>query len=140
METPLVIPVSPGLVIGLSLGALGGGGSILTVPALVYLLGQDPRTATTSSLLIVGLTSLLALTPHARTGRVRFGQGLMFGALGTGGSFAGSPSVPRLTAGPAHRLRGAHAPRRDPDAARSLRPEPAGHEDPTADPSSPSTR
>ena len=86
--TPLVIPV--GLVIGLSLGALGGGGSILTVPALVYLLGQEPSTATTSSLLIVGLTSLLALTPHARNGRVRFGQGLAFGALGTGGAYAGS--------------------------------------------------
>lgn len=85
---PLVIPI--GLVIGLSLGALGGGGSILTVPALVYLLGQAPGTATTSSLLIVGMTSLIALGPHARAGRVRFGQGLAFGALGTGGAYAGS--------------------------------------------------
>jgi uncharacterized membrane protein YfcA len=84
----LVLPL--GLLIGLALGALGGGGSILTVPALVYVLDQDPRTATTSSLLIVGLTSLIALVPHARAGRVRFSQGLMFGALGTGGSFAGS--------------------------------------------------
>lgn len=84
----LVLPV--GLVIGLSLGALGGGGSILTVPALVYLLGQDPRQATTGSLVIVGLTSLVALVPHARRGRVRAGQGLAFGALGTAGSFAGS--------------------------------------------------
>ena len=86
--SPLVVPL--GLLIGLALGALGGGGSILTVPALVYLLGQDARTATTSSLLIVGATSLIALVPHARAGRVRFGQGLMFGALGTAGSFAGS--------------------------------------------------
>ena len=86
--TPLVLPL--GLVIGLALGALGGGGSILTVPALVYLLDQDPRTATTSSLLIVGVTSLIALVPHARAGRVRVAQGLMFGALGTAGSFAGS--------------------------------------------------
>lgn len=85
---PLALPI--GLLIGLALGALGGGGSILTVPALVYVLGQDPRTATTSSLLIVGVTSLMALAPHARAGRVRFGQGLMFGALGTAGSFAGS--------------------------------------------------
>ena len=84
----LVVPL--GLLIGLTLGALGGGGSILTVPALVYLLGQAPGTATTSSLLIVGATSLIALVPHSRAGRVRAGQGLLFGALGTGGSYAGS--------------------------------------------------
>ena len=60
------------------------------MPALVYVLGQDPRTATTSSLLIVGVTSLIALIPHARSGRVRFGQGLLFGALGTAGSLAGT--------------------------------------------------
>lgn len=89
--SPLVLPI--GLLIGLSLGALGGGGSILTVPALVYLLGQDPHQATTSSLLIVGTTSLLALVPHARRGNVRFGQGLAFGALGTAGSFAGSAAA-----------------------------------------------
>lgn len=86
--SPLVLPL--GLLIGLALGALGGGGSILTVPALVYVLEQEPHSATTSSLLIVGATSLVALAPHARAERVRFGQGLMFGALGTAGSFAGS--------------------------------------------------
>lgn len=90
----LVIPI--GLLIGLSLGALGGGGSILTVPALVYLLGQDPRQATTSSLLIVGATSLIALVPHARLGNVRFGQGLTFGALGIAGAFAGSLASARV--------------------------------------------
>jgi uncharacterized membrane protein YfcA len=92
--SPLVIPL--GLLIGLALGALGGGGSILTVPALVYVLGQEPRTATTSSLLIVGVTSLIALLPHARAHRVRVGQGLMFGALGTGGSFLGSLLASRV--------------------------------------------
>lgn len=83
-----VIPL--GLVIGLALGALGGGGSILAVPALVHVLGQDPVTATTSSLLIVGITSLLSLPAHHRAQRVRFGQGVAFGLLGTAGSFAGS--------------------------------------------------
>lgn len=92
--SPLVIPL--GLLIGLTLGALGGGGAILTVPALVYLLGQEPRTATTSSLLIVGVASLIALLPHARAGRIRVGPGLMFGALGTGGSFAGSLLASRV--------------------------------------------
>ncbi len=86
--TLLAIPL--GILIGVSLGALGGGGSILTVPALVYVLGQDPRGATTSSLIIVGITALIALVPHARSGRVRFGQGALFGVLGTAGSFAGT--------------------------------------------------
>ncbi|MDN5789353.1 MAG: sulfite exporter TauE/SafE family protein [Micrococcales bacterium] len=86
----LLLAVPLGVIIGLSLGALGGGGSILTVPALVYLLDQDPRGAITSSLLIVGVTSLIGLIPHARAGRVRMGQGLLFGLLGTAGSFAGS--------------------------------------------------
>lgn len=84
----LAIPV--GLVIGLSLGALGGGGSILAVPALVFLFGQDAGAATTGSLLIVGVTSVIGLVPHRRAGRVRLGQGLVFGALGVAGSFLGS--------------------------------------------------
>ncbi|KGN39020.1 sulfite exporter TauE/SafE family protein [Knoellia subterranea] len=86
--SPLLIPL--GLVIGLALGALGGGGSMLTIPALVYVLGLEPGTATTSSLLIVGATSLIGLAPHLRAGRVRVAQGLMFGAHGTAGSYAGS--------------------------------------------------
>lgn len=86
-----VIPL--GLVIGLALGALGGGGSILAVPALVHLLGQDPVAATTSSLVIVGVTSLLSMPAHHRAGRVRLGQGVTFGLLGTAGSFAGSTAA-----------------------------------------------
>ena len=59
---PLVaIPL--GVLIGLALGALGGGGSILTVPALVYVLGQEPADATTSSLIIVGITAMTAVIP-----------------------------------------------------------------------------
>lgn len=83
-----VIPL--GLLIGIALGALGGGGSILAVPALVHVLGQDPVAATTSSLIIVGITSLLSLPAHHRARRVSFGQGATFGLLGTAGSFAGS--------------------------------------------------
>ena len=84
----LVIPV--GLLIGLSLGALGGGGSILAVPALVYLFGQDSRAATTGSLLIVGVTSLIGLVPHRLAGRVSLAKGLVFGVLGLAGSYVGS--------------------------------------------------
>ena len=83
-----VIPV--GLVIGLSIGALGGGGSILAVPALVYLFGQDAVAATTTSLLVVGVTSVIGATPHWRAGRVRLGQGVVFGLLGVAGSCVGS--------------------------------------------------
>ena len=86
----VAVAVLAGVLIGISLGALGGGGSILTVPALVYLVGQDATTATTGSLVIVGVTSLVALVPHARAGRVRFTQGLVFGVLGVGGSYLGS--------------------------------------------------
>jgi len=84
----LALPI--GLLIGLSLGALGGGGSILTVPALVYLLGQDPRAATTGSLLIVGVTALAGMAAHYRAGRVRVVQGLVFGGLGIAGAYLGS--------------------------------------------------
>lgn len=79
-----------GLLIGLSLGALGGGGSILTVPALVYVLGQDPRQATTSSLFIVGVTALIGSLSHARSGRVKWGIGLAFGVTGVAASFLGT--------------------------------------------------
>lgn len=82
--------VMVGLLIGVALGSLGGGGSILTVPALVYLLGQPPAVATTGSLVIVGVSALMAMAAHARAGKVRVAHGLTFGLLGTAGSYAGS--------------------------------------------------
>ena len=85
-----IIAIPAGLLIGLSLGALGGGGSILTVPGLVYLLHQQPHAATTASLLIVGITALAGMTAHWRVGRVRLAQGITFGVLGVAGSYAGS--------------------------------------------------
>ena len=63
MPTMLLAAVI-GALIGLSLGTLGGGGSILTVPALVYLLGQDPHGAVGSSLMIVGTNALLGAWLH----------------------------------------------------------------------------
>ena len=86
----LLIAIPVGLLIGVSLGALGGGGSILTVPALVYLLNQSPHAATTGSLLIVGITAIAGTVAHLRAGRVRVAQGLTFGVLGVAGSWAGS--------------------------------------------------
>ncbi len=79
-----------GFLIGLSLGALGGGGSILAVPVLVYGAGQDPKSATSTSLLLVGSASLVGLFPHHRAGRVRVVTGTAFGLSGIGGSLLGS--------------------------------------------------
>ncbi len=79
-----------GFLIGLSLGAVGAGGSIVAVPALVYVAGQDPSAATTTSLLVVGVAALVGLVGHARAGRVRFGPGILIGVSGIGGSIGGS--------------------------------------------------
>lgn len=79
-----------GFLIGISLGALGGGGSILAVPALVYGAGQGAKAATTTSLLVVGATALVGMGGHLRAGRVRLLAGLGFGLVGIGGSFLGS--------------------------------------------------
>jgi hypothetical protein len=86
----LALALPAGLLIGLSLGALGAGGSILTVPVLVYLLGQRPHDATTGSLVIVGATALAGMLAHRRAGRVRLAAGSVFGLLGVAGSWAGS--------------------------------------------------
>jgi len=75
--------------IGISLGLLGGGGSILTVPILVYAMGLDGKQAIATSLLVVGVTSAAAMVPHARGGRVDFRVGLTFGAASMAGAFAG---------------------------------------------------
>ncbi len=83
--------VSPlGFLIGVSLGALGGGGSILAVPILVYAAGESPQAATTTSLIVVGTASLFGMFAHLRAGRVRVLPGVMFGLAGVGGSLIGT--------------------------------------------------
>ncbi len=79
-----------GLLIGIALGALGGGGSILAVPALVYAAGQTPKHATSTSLVLVALTAMIGIAPHWRAHRVRFVAGTLFGLAGVGGSLLGS--------------------------------------------------
>ncbi|MGD3112221.1 sulfite exporter TauE/SafE family protein [Streptomyces sp. YGL11-2] len=78
----LVLALIAGAVVGLALGALGGGGSVLAVPALIYLLGFTPAAATTASLIIVTATSATALYAHARAGHVRWKAGAAFAAAG----------------------------------------------------------
>lgn len=77
------------LLVGLSLGLLGGGGSILTLPVLVYVVGLDPRDGVAASLLIVGVTSAAAMLGHARSGRVEWRAGALFGGASMAGAFAG---------------------------------------------------
>lgn len=79
-----------GLLIGVALGALGGGGSVLAVPMLVYVVGQSPHAAITTSLLVVGVTALGGLVSHWRAGNVRLRSGAQFGLAGVVGSILGA--------------------------------------------------
>ena len=85
----MALALALSLLIGLSLGILGGGGSILTVPVLVYALHLDPKTAIATSLFVVAVTSLGALLPHARAGRIRWKTAAVFGGAGMVGAFGG---------------------------------------------------
>lgn len=75
--------------IGVALGLLGGGGSILTIPILRYVLGLEAHKAIAVSLFVVATTSVAALIPHALKGRVRWKVGAAFGAAGMLGAYAG---------------------------------------------------
>ncbi len=86
----LVLAVAAGALIGLSLGALGGGGSILAVPVLVYALGQSPAQATTGSLVVVGVTAMTGAVAAHRAGNVLLGRGVVFGVVAVGGAAAGA--------------------------------------------------
>ena len=94
MRAVLASPL--GFLIGFALGALGGGGSILAVPVLVYAAGQSPADATTTSLLVVAGASVFGLVGHWRAGRVRLLSGTMFGLVGIGGSIVGTSLNRRL--------------------------------------------
>jgi uncharacterized protein len=77
------------LLVGLTLGLLGGGGSLLAVPILVYVLEVPPREAIATSLVIVGATSLVGTLNLARQRRVRWRAGAGFGAAGLAGALIG---------------------------------------------------
>lgn len=72
---------------GLSLGVIGGGGSILTVPILVYFFKQDAAVATTGSLFVVGSTALLGALMNAKKGNINFKIGVMFAIPSFAGVF-----------------------------------------------------
>lgn len=85
----MLLAIVLSLSIGLTLGLLGGGGSILTLPILVYALGVEPKEAIATSLLVVGVTSLVAMLQHARAGNVDVRTGLIFGVAGMVGAYGG---------------------------------------------------
>lgn len=77
------------VVVGITLGLLGGGGSILTVPLLIYVTGMETKEAIATSLLVVGVTSAVGAVAHARGGRVQWRTGLVFGLAGMAGAYLG---------------------------------------------------
>ena len=78
------------LLIGVSLGALGSGGSVVTLPILVYVAGVPPKEAVGMSLAIVGATSLFGCLLHWRQGNFRLRPAVVFGVTGMCGSWFGS--------------------------------------------------
>jgi uncharacterized membrane protein YfcA len=86
-------------VMGLVLGLLGGGGSILTVPILVYVLGLEAHTAIVLSLILVGGTSLVGALLHQKYSQVGWKQGLLFVAFGAPLNFWGAQLSHRVSAG-----------------------------------------
>lgn len=86
--TPLAWILAAG--VGLLLGALGGGGSILAVPIFVYVLSLDPKAAIAMSLPVIGLTSLAGAWGHWRHGHLDLRQAVLFGAAAMAGAYAGA--------------------------------------------------
>ncbi len=85
----MILTLALSVLIGVSLGLLGGGGSILTVPILVYAARLDPKDGIATSLLVVGATSVSAMIFHARGGRVAWRVGFLFGAASMIGAYGG---------------------------------------------------
>lgn len=92
----IVFALSFGALIGVLLGLLGGGGSILAVPALVYAVGLDMRQAIPISLLVVGVASAVGAVPRIRAGQVQWRLAAVFAAAGIPATFAGTAISTRL--------------------------------------------
>src|SRR5687768_2859679 len=79
-----------GLIVGITMGLLGGGGSILTVPIFVYVLGIAPKSAIAMSLASVGATSALGAASHWRQGSVDLRVAGIFGGAAMVAAFGGA--------------------------------------------------
>jgi uncharacterized protein len=86
-----IAAIGSGVIVGFTLGLVGGGGSILAVPLLLYVVGMpDPHQAIGTSALAVAVNAFANLVPHARAGHVRWQPALTFAAAGLVGAFIGS--------------------------------------------------
>lgn len=86
-----LLAIACGSLVGFSLALIGGGGSILAVPLLLYVVGvRDPHLAIGTSALAVSLNAFANLIPHARAGHVRWKAAFIFAATGVVGAFIGS--------------------------------------------------
>lgn len=86
-----VLAVGSGMVVGFSLGLIGGGGSILAVPLLLYVVGYaNPHVVIGTTALAVSMSAYLNLVPHARAGNVRWRPGVLFAIAGAIAALAGS--------------------------------------------------
>lgn len=86
----LILSLIGALVIGMTLGLMGSGGSILTLPLLVYMLGREGDIAIAESLAIVGGIAAVGVIPHARKGLVEWRTAIIFGLPGMLGAFFGA--------------------------------------------------
>ncbi len=86
----LIVGYALAALVGISLGMLGGGGSILTVPIFVYVLGFDPKLAIAMSLPVVGGASFVGALSHWRAGNVRLATAALFGVIAMAGAYAGA--------------------------------------------------
>jgi uncharacterized membrane protein YfcA len=87
--TDLLAPMA-GSLVGLALGLIGGGGSIIATPLLLYLVGMSPHVAVGTSAVAVSANALLNFVNHARAGNVRLATAGTFAATGVAGAFIGS--------------------------------------------------
>lgn len=87
LSLPVLLGTALAVLIGVALGLMGGGGSILTVPILVYVVGMSAHQAIAVSLIVVGATAVAALLPHARAGRVQWATGALFGVTSMVGAY-----------------------------------------------------
>ena len=85
----MILIVALSVLIGISLGLLGGGGSILAVPMLVYGADLEPKAAIATSLLVVGTTALFAMLPHAKSQNVEWRTGAIFSVTAMVGAYLG---------------------------------------------------
>lgn len=86
----MILPWIGALLVGLSLGLLGSGGSILTVPVLIYLAGEQEKVAIAESLGIVGAISFAGFIPYALKKQVHWRSVILFGLPGMAGTYGGA--------------------------------------------------